>query len=61
MIENYTVTKEIEICPKCGIFGLADGVCDYCGYDRITEYVESRIRKEEARSLEISFDIKIER
>ena len=46
MIESYTVTKEIEICPKCGIFGLADGVCDYCGYDRITEYVESRIRKE---------------
>jgi len=25
-----TTTHEIEICPACGVFGLVDGVCEYC-------------------------------
>ena len=47
---NMTETKLIEICPRCGLFGLADRVCEYCGYDAVEAYVEARLERERKES-----------
>ena len=49
IVKDYKVAQEIEICPKCGVFGLANGVCDYCGYDKIVANVRAQVKKHEEK------------